>query len=317
MARGTLELGTVEPIVIPKPPGLLRQIYKHRYEYLYVAPALGVMGLVILYPLIDTILLSFFRTPLDRPERVFVGLANYVELFNHNLFGLVMWNTIYWTIGSTIVAFVIGLGAALLINQKLPGMRIFSGILVIPYVIGHVVASYAWRWLLHSDFGVLNHSLIELGLIDRPIRFLQSPEWVMTSLVIVNIWKTFPFCMIMVLAGLQAIPQDLYKAAKVDGANGIQRFVEITIPQLMPVIMVTTILSIIGNFNSFTIPWVMTGGGPAHQSEIIITWIYNTSFQTLRFGFASAISVVLFLILFAFSFVYVRALTRDTPSSVT
>jgi multiple sugar transport system permease protein len=303
------------PVARPKPKTMWQRMVKHRYEYLYVAPALGVMALVILYPLIYTIILSFFDTPVDRPEIVFTGLDNYAELLTHDLFPLVMRNTVYWTIGSTIAAFAIGLLCALLVNQKLPGMRIISGLLVIPYVIGQVTAAMAWRWLLHSDFGVLNQTLIMWGVIDRPIRFLQSPEWVMTALVIVNVWKTFPFCMIMMLAGLQAIPADLYKAAKVDGANAWQRFVEITVPQLMPVIVVTTILSIIGNFNSFTIPWVMTGGGPAHQSEIIITWIYATSFQTLRFGFASAISVVLFLILFAFSFIYVRALTADTPAS--
>jgi multiple sugar transport system permease protein len=153
--------------------------------------------------------------------------------------------------------------------------------------------------------------LIQWGFIEEPIPFLQSPALVMLSLVLVNTWKSFPFAMIMLLAGLQTIPEDLYKAARVDGANAWQQFIEITLPQLMPVTMVTTVLMIIGNMNSFTIPYVMTGGGPAHQSEIIITWIYNISFQTLRFGYASAISVVLFLVLFVFSYFYVRVLTRN------
>jgi multiple sugar transport system permease protein len=294
-----------------KSPNVFKQIIQHRADYLYIAPAIGVMVLVILYPFLYTIYLSFFETPASRPEITFNGLENYRELFEADLFWLVTRNTVYWTIGSTILSFLLGLGAALLVNHKLPLMGIFRGILVLPYVIGHVTASYAWRWLLHGDFGVISHTLIQWGILDEPIPFLQSPALVMASLVLVNTWKSFPFAMIMLLAGLQTIPEDLYKAARVDGANAWQQFIEITIPQLMPVTLVTTVLMIIGNMNSFTIPFVMTGGGPAHQSEIIITWIYNISFQTLRFGYASAISVVLFIVLFIFSYFYVRVLTRN------
>lgn len=290
------------------PGKLLRDIRKHAPEYLYIAPAMLVMALVILYPLVDTVRLSFFQTT-ARGEEIFIGLGNYIEVFQHEIFGLVMLNTIYWTIGSTIFSFILGLVAALLVNQKLPLVGLSRGIIVIPYVIGHVTAGYIWRWMMHADFGVINQTLMYYDLIDRPIGFLTDTGMVIWSLVLVNTWKSFPFAMIMLLAGLQAIPGDLYKAARVDGANAWQRFVEITIPQLMPVIMVTTVLLILGNMNSFTIPWIMTGGGPAHHSEIIITWIYNVSFQTLRFGFASAISVILFAILLFFSIFYVRALT--------
>ncbi|MDZ4765377.1 MAG: sugar ABC transporter permease [Chloroflexota bacterium] len=315
MANVRAEMDAFPPISAPKPPGLLRQIVKHRYEYLYIAPAIGVMGLVILYPLIYTILLSFFNTPANNPNVFFNGVSNYIELAQDNLLGLVIRNTLYWTFGSTITSFALGLLAALLLNQRLPGSGIFSAIMVIPYVIGQVTAAYLWRWLMHGDFGVISLTLMEMGLLDRPISFLQDPALVMTSLVIVNTWKSFPFAMIMLLAGLQAIPQDLYKAARVDGANRFQQFIEITVPQLMPVILVTSVLLIIGNMNSFTIPYLMTGGGPAHQSELVITWVYNESFQALRFGFASAISVALFIVLLIFSYFYVRALTRGQVSS--
>jgi multiple sugar transport system permease protein len=311
MTQITAELERHSPIPAGKTPSLVQQVVKHRADYLYIAPALGVMALVILYPLVYTIALGFFETPLRSPDPVFIGLDNYFELFRADLFGLVMRNTVVWTIGGTIFSFILGMIAALLVHQRLPGTRFISAFLVIPYVIGHVTASYAWRWLLHGDFGVISRTLMQFGLLDRPILFLQSPDLVMASLVLVNTWKSFPFAMIMLMAGLQAIPENLYKAAKVDGANAWQQFWEITVPQLMPVIMVTTVLLIIGNMNSFTIPYVMTGGGPAHQSEIIITWIYNISFQTLRFGYASAISVVLFIILFFFSIFYVRTLTRS------
>lgn len=309
MAQDARIGSTVTQTAVPKKPaGTWRQIVNHRSDYLYIAPAVGIMTLVILYPLLYTILLAFYDTPPTGNYR-FVGINNFINLFQDNLWGLVVRNTISWTIGSTIFSFLLGLGAALLIHTRLPGMRIFSAILVVPYVIGQVTAAYAWRWLMHGDFGVISQTLIQLDLIRRPIPFLQSPDLVMPALVLVNTWKSFPFAMIMILAGLQTIPEELYRAAKVDGANAWQQFIEITIPQLMPVIMVTTVLSIIGNMNSFTIPYVMTGGGPAHQSEIIITWVNNLSFQSLRFGYSSAVAVVLFIVLFIFSFFYVRTLS--------
>jgi multiple sugar transport system permease protein len=266
--------------------------------------------------MIETIRLAFFDTPPTGEQR-FVGLENFTELFQDDLFWLVARNTVSWTIGSTIFSFLIGLGAALLVHTRVPGSRIISGILVIPYVIGQVTAAYAWRWMLHSDFGVISQTLMQFGLLRRPILFLSSADLVMASLVLVNTWKSFPFVMIMMLAGLQTIPEELYRAAKVDGANAWQQFWEITLPQLVPVITVTTVLSIIGNMNSFTIPYVMTGGGPAHQSEIVITWVNNLSFQSLRFGYASAVAVVLFIVLFVFSFFYVRALINRGGSGQT
>lgn len=298
-----------QAIAPQKAPSLVRQIIRQRADYLYIGPAIFVMALVILYPMLETIRLAFIETPPSGAYR-YVGLENFNELFQDDLFWLVARNTVSWTIGSTIFSFLLGLVAALLVHTRLPGMRLISGILVIPYVIGQVTAAYAWRWMLHSDFGVLSQTLMQLGLLKRPILFLSSADLVMASLVLVNTWKSFPFVMIMMLAGLQTIPEELYRAARVDGANAWQQFWEITLPQLMPVITVTTVLSIIGNMNSFTIPYVMTGGGPAHQSEIIITWVNNLSFQSLRFGYASAVAVVLFLVLFVFSYFYVRTLAN-------
>lgn len=313
MANLSAEL--VTPIPARTAPTLLRQVIKNRHAYLYVGPALLIMALVLLYPLIYTVVLSFYDTPARSPQYIFVGLQNYAELFNHQLFWLVLRNTLSWTIGSTITSFILGFAAALLVNNRLPFMGLFKALLVIPYVLGHVTAAYLWRWLMHPDLGFISLFLQQIGVVSEPIPFLQDSSLVMASLVLVNTWKTFPFVMIMLLAGLQAIPQELYKAARVDGASVFQQFIEITVPQLMPVILVTTVLTVIGNFNSFTIPWVMTGGGPASQSEIIITWIYGTGLRNLRYGFASAISVVLFLILSVFSFYYVRILTKGSDRS--
>jgi multiple sugar transport system permease protein len=183
--------------------------------------------------------------------------------------------------------------------------------MIIPYAMGFVPAAHAWRWIFHGDYGVISGTLQALGIVKDSIPFLQSPDFIMPSLILVNTWKSFPFVMIMIYAGLQTIPDTLYKAARVDGASSWSQFWEITIPQLSNVILVTTMLSFIGNMNQFTLIEIMTGGGPAFLSEIIVTWIYHASFQTLRFGLASAASVLLFVVLMVFSVFYVRTLTRS------
>jgi multiple sugar transport system permease protein len=291
--------------------GLFYEIGRHWSDYLYVAPALLLMALLIVYPFFYTIYLSFYSTPTYTPEIFFNGLDNYVEILTDDQFWLVVQNTIVWTIGSTLGSFFLGFLAAVLVNRSMPFRGLIRSALMTPYVVGFVVAAYAWRWLYHADFGAISGLLIQFGLIARPILFLDSKELVMGSLIVANIWKGFPFVMIMLLAGMQAIPQQLYNAARVDGAGRFRRFIEITVPELTPVIAVTTVLLFIGNVNSFTLVWILTGGGPAYLSQILVTHIYTLSFMSLRFGMASAVSVLLFIVLMAGTVVYVRALTRS------
>lgn len=272
---------------------------------------MGLMALLIIYPFVDVIRLSFYETPASTPEIFFIGLRNYQELFNSDIFRLVVQNTIVWSVFGTLSPFLVGFLAAMLVNQKLPGVNLARGLMIVPYTMGFVPASHAWRWILHGDYGVISSTLISWGLIKSPIPFLQDPNFIMPSLILVNTWKSFPFVMIMIYAGLQTIPENLYKAAQVDGASSWSQFWEITLPQLSNVIMVTTMLMFISNMNQFTLIEIMTGGGPAHLSEIIVTWIYHASFQTLRFGLASAASVLLFIVLMVFSVFYVRLLTRS------
>ena len=151
-------------------------------------------------------------------------------------------------------------------------------VLLIPYVVSAVAASYVWRWLYHSDFGVIGALSVQLGLTDGPINFLDNRYTVLPSLIVVNVWKEFSFAMIMLLAGLQTVPDQLLRAAQVDGANAWQRFWHVTFPHLKGVSMVTVLLLMVANLNSFIIPWIMTGGGPAGASDIWITQIYQLAF---------------------------------------
>lgn len=270
------------------------------------------MLLVIAYPIYDTIYLSFFNTPpnLALEDKIFVGLGNYQRILGMDSFHEATWNTFVWTVFSTLFAFVLGFGAALALNREFPGRGIMRGILLIPYVISAVAASYIWRWLYHSDFGVIGAISVAIGLTEKPINFLDSTDYVMASLIVVNVWKEFPFAMIMMLAGLQTVPDQLLRAAQVDGAGPWHRFWHITVPHLKGVTLVTVLLLLVANLNSFTIPWIMTGGGPAGASEIWITHIYQLAFGRIRFGLASSYSVILFIVMMGMGYFYVRALTK-------
>lgn len=292
--------------------GLLGRIVRHRADYLYVLPALGVMALVIAYPVYFTVYLSFFSTPpsLALEDKIHVGLENYGRILAAESFHEVTWNTLVWTVWSTLFAFLLGLGAALVLDREFRGRGFLRGVLLVPYVISAVAASYVWRWMYHSDFGVIGATAIRLGLTNEPINFLDDVDRVLASLIVVNVWKEFPFAMIMMLAGLQTVPEHLLRAARVDGANALQRFLHVTLPHLKGVTLVTVLLLLVANLNSFTIPYVMTGGGPAGASDIWITAIYNLAFGRIRFGLASAYSVILFAVMMAMGYFYVRALTR-------
>ncbi len=295
----------------PSSPGLLRRIAHHWADYLYVLPAIGVMLLVIGYPVYFTVYLSFFNTPpnLALNDKIFVGFDNYLRVLGADSVRETTVNTLIWTVFSTFFSFAIGFGAALALNRSFPGRGLLRGILLIPYVISAVAAAYVWRWLLHSDFGVFGAISMALGLTDHPINFLDNTTTVLPSLILVNVWKEFPFAMIMMLAGLQTVPDQLLRAAQVDGAGAWHRFWHITLPHLKNVSVVTILLLLVANLNGFTIPYVMTGGGPAGASEIWITQIYQIAFGRIRFGLASAYSVILFIVMMTMGYFYVHALT--------
>ncbi len=292
--------------------GLLAQIIAHRVDYLYVLPALIVMLVVIAYPIYYTVELSFYKTPanLQMKDKIFICLDNYVTVLTSRSFHKVTVNTVIWTVASTIVAFLLGLGAALSLNREFQGRGFLRALLLIPYVVSAVSASLIWQWIYHSDFGVIGALAVELGLSEEPINFIDNIHTALASLIVVNIWREFSFAMIMLMAGLQTVPDSLLRAAQVDGANAWNRFWHVTAPHLKGVSMVTILLLMVANFNSFIIPWIMTGGGPAGASDIWITQIYELAFGRQRWGTASAYSVILFVVMMALGYFYVKALTR-------
>lgn len=282
--------------------------------YPFVAPALVVVLAIMSYPFVYSVYLSFQSTPSYTTQTHFGGLSNYLGVLHDQTFLHALGNTVTWTLASTILGVLLGLGAALLVQQLRWLRGPIRAALMLPYIVGYVVASYAWLWLLQGEYGLVNVGLLSWHLTSHPVSFLSSLTWAMPSVILANIWKTFPFAMVMLLAGLQGIPNEPVLAARLDRASHWRIFWEVKMPYLRRVIVVTTMLLAFQNFNTFTIPYIMTSGGPLNHTEIVSNYIYDTAFTNLNFGLASAGSVIVIIILMVFAVFYIRSLGREqTP----
>ncbi len=294
-----------------------RLTFRHRFRheiqaYAFLGPALFLLVGLMVYPLGQVVRMSFYDITV-RTE-TWAGVRNYVELLRNPLFWQVLWQTVLFTSGSVIFHLVLGMGLALLLHTRINGKirNLFRGLLILPWMFAPTVAGMIWVLML-SPFGVVNGFLTAIGLLDpnQTINWLGSPNTSLLSVTAMNIWRAYPFFMVMLLAGLQAIPEEVYEAADIDGTTPLQKFWFITIPALRGIILTIVLLDGIWTFRAFDPVYVMTGGGPVNSSQVLPTSIYFDAFQKLRFGYASAEAVVMFLILFAFSAVYVRRAVRE------
>jgi len=278
--------------------------------YGLILPTLFLLGVIVFYPLTYTFYLSLFDTSLILPKPSFIGFQGYAKIASSTTLWLVIKNSLIWTIIVVIFQFVLGLSAAVLLNQKFIGRTLARGIVILPYVMPGIITAMVWRLMYDPQLGIINKFLYELGVIKTYTAWLGQPKTALFAVIFSCIWKGFPFSTIMYLAALQTIPRDLCEAAELDGANKWQTFITITIPQMMPVIRVTVLLTWIGTFNYFELVWVMTKGGPTKSSHIFPTYIYEVAFQHFRFGPASRYAVISFLILLIFSILYIRELSK-------
>lgn len=283
---------------------------RYREELLAISflwPSLLILAALLVYPLADVVRLSFYESNLH--TEVWVGLGNYVTLANDPLFWTAFLQTVVFTFFSVALHLVIGLALALLLNMQLNRTfrSIARGLLIVPWLLAPTVAGTIWVLML-APFGIINGLLSSVGVLDPnfAISWLGDPSTALGSVTAMNVWRAFPFFMVMLLAGLQAIPRELYEAAAIDGANLFTEFWHITLPQLRGVITTVVLLDSIWTFRAFDPVFVMTGGGPAHSSEVLATAIYFDGFQKLKFGYASAEAVVMFVVLFVASAFYVR-----------
>ncbi len=269
---------------------------------LLILPAAVLLFSVVIYPLVYNLIMSFQDFVLIRPEAgtPFVGLENYISVLNDSVFWRALRNTIVWVIGVVSIQMILGVTAAILLNQKLRGRGFFRGLMLLPWVTPGVVAALTFMWMYDAQFGILNHILVELGLLDAGIAWLGDSSYALGAVMLVQIWKNFPFVMVLCLAALQAVPNQLYESAKVDGANFLQQTFYISLPYIKHTLYLAGVLSTIWTFNSFEIVWILTQGGPAYASEIMTTYVYSRAFQGFDMGEAGAIAVIMFTILFFF-----------------
>ncbi len=258
-----------------------------------------------LIPIVCSMGLSFMEWDSANPM-VFVGFENFKRLWTDDTFKISLWNTVYYSVFTVPLTMAAALGLAIILNQKMKGINIFRTIFFFPHVASLVAIAVVWNLLFHPTLGPVNNILRFLGIANPP-GWTSSVDWAMPVIIIVSIWKSMGYYMILYLSGLQAIPRELYEAAKVDGANSFQRFKSITLPMLTPTTFFVSIMLTIACFKVFDLVSVMTNGGPGRATNVLVFNIYNTAFINYEFGYASAISMILFIIVLAITIVQFRA----------
>lgn len=279
---------------------------------LFMLPAIVFLSLIVIYPLITTIYDSFFDASLVRPQSAgkFLGFANYIKLLSDPGFWTTLSRTIVWTVGSVAGKTIIGLGLALLLKPSFKGKGIYRFLVLIPWATPQVIGAVIWKWFFNGQYGMFNYILISLGLVSERISVLGNTTSAFLAAMGVDMWFGIPFMTMVLLAGLQAIPDELYDAAAVDGATGIRQFWTITMPLLLPIFTVATNLSIVWTFNSFNVIQTMTGGGPVGATEILVVRTYKEAFGRYDIGMAATYSTVILIILMLFSVLYWRLLRQ-------
>lgn len=288
------------------------------FPYIMIAPvAFVILGLTI-YPIITGLKLSLYDYTLIAPAKPFIGLGNYAELFRDARFYRILSNTIWFTILSVAASTIMGVGAALLLNQKFKGVGIVRSITLLPWVTPAVILAFVWVWIFSKSFSPVNDLLMRLGLLKEPLSFLGDMSWRIgpitlpaVSVLIVRTWTSFPFKAIMFLAALQSIPVDLYEAAAIDGATSWHKFRFVTLPALIPVGAVVVTLSTIWNISHFNYNYLMTKGGPFDATNVIAVFLYQTGFAVYRLGYAAAVGGAVLLMTSVLGGIYIYMVSRQ------
>jgi multiple sugar transport system permease protein len=278
-----------------------------RWAYFMILPSLLLVFIVVIYPVLTGIAFSVQDVRLNRPDKSgFLGLAQYQKLFTDPVFLHALSNSLVWVIGGVISQLALGLLTALCLNRPLPGMRLARILILLPWILPTVVAGNMWALMLDSRLGVINDMLVKLGILPRYYAWFADPNTALPTVLVVALWQGFPFFTLLLLAGLQGIPDDLYEAASVDGATPRQQLFKITLPMLRPVIVAVVVLRVIGLVNSPDLIIILTKGGPGHATDTLASYAFQTAYSDYNFGYSGAISVVMLVLLMVFTVVYVR-----------
>lgn len=276
-----------------------------RTIYLFILPSFLILLVMVFYPLLYGFYLSTTNlglTTFNNPK--FIGLGNYIAIFQEGkIFGVLL-RTIVWTVVNVFFHIFLGLSLALILNNKMPGKMIFRVLLIIPWALPQYIAVLTWKGMFNNQFGAINLFLGELGI--SPLPWLSDATLAFVASIITNIWLGFPFMMMICLGGLQSIPKSLYEAADIDGASSWQKFRNITLPLLKPVLIPATILGSVWTFNMVNVIVILTGGYAKEETQILVTEVYRLAFSFYRYSYAAAYSVLIFFILFTFVAVFIR-----------
>jgi multiple sugar transport system permease protein len=278
---------------------------------MYVAPALLVLAVFLMVPLAVGVASSFQRWVIYDPfNRGWIGLENYRALLQDPLFWNALKNTGIWTFGSLVFQFSLGLGLALLLEHPFRGRALYQALVFLPWAVPPFLGGLTWKWLLSPSLGPISDLLIRSGIREGPLYVLSDPALALWGAIAANVWYGIPFFAMTLLAALQGIPRELHEAAGIDGANGFGRFWHITLPFLMPTIVIVVLLRTIWIANFTDLIWVMTGGGPSNSSQILTTYILSTAYSKLDFGYAATISTALLLMLSVYALIVARLRRR-------
>jgi multiple sugar transport system permease protein len=279
---------------------------EHRLAYALVLPSFLLLVALIGYPVVNTFVSAFSRVSPVGNIVSFGTLANYRKLVEDPNLPQVLRQTAIYTLVSVGITTVVSFILALVLNQRFRGRTLAKALLLLSWAAPLSVVAILWRWIFHGQLGAFNYVLSQFGLIHEYRVWLGEPGTAMMAAIYVEVWSSIPFVTITLLAGLQSVPRDIYDAAKVDGADQVREFFDMTLPLMKPVTFIATLLSVIYAFNSFTIIWIFTKGGPAFRTDIIVTYLYKLAFINLDFGAASALATITFAILIIFSVTYSR-----------
>jgi multiple sugar transport system permease protein len=276
--------------------------------YLFVAPFIIFFLVFVVRAVVQAVSMSFYDWEILRPVHPYIGLANYSELFGDYVWWIAVKNTIIFTVLTVTGTTVVALLAAVAVTQPVKGAGFFRVLLYMPQLLSVGVVGLTWSWLLSTQFGVINYGLSFLGI--QPINWLGNENIVIPALSLTTIWWGFGFPMLIFVAGLHGIPEQLSEAARIDGANGRQLFFRITLPLLRPTMLFVTVTGFIAQFQVFGQPFIMTAGGPGYASYTVIYYLYNIAWRTFRMGYGTAVAVVLALIMAVFTLFQFRLLGR-------
>lgn len=279
--------------------------------YIFIAPALLIIAAISLYPILYGFYISFTDWYLlKNPDPVWAGLDGYRRLIDDPKVWSSLLRTVYWTVGTIVLEYAIGLPLALLLNRKFALNGILTGLILLPWVTPSIVVAYTWRWLLDSNYGIVHALLNAVGLVGER-SLLSEPDRVLPTLIVISAWKGAPFMAVALLATLKSIPDELYDAASIDGAGLWQQFTGITLPLIRQVSVVVSLILGILAFYSFDIIWVLTKGGPSDASQLIGVYLFRSFFERLEFSYAATIGVAMLGLLVVFSAAYLRLLPRE------